>query len=96
MWLLVALAAAMAATALHFLAKQLAKYKIGTLALMLWGAAVMIAIDKAIALPSGEPFIETATDGLVNDSLSLGITMVAAVIILWALFIALPNRKEEN
>lgn len=86
MWFLVALAAALLASGAFFLLEgERKKYKLGFLALMLWGVALMVAVDHSIAYLEGEPFISAETDGLVGNSFLLGVLMLVPVLAIWAI-----------
>ena len=85
MWLIVALIAALAATAAYALLKERKKYKLGFLSLMLWGMFLMVLVDRSIAYFEGGQFIEATTDGLVASSALLGIAMLLPVLLIWAI-----------
>jgi hypothetical protein len=77
MWLIIVLACALIVTALHFTLKERERYKLGFLALMLWGTFIMVLVDHTLAfMEHGGDFIEMTTDGLVPDSTILGVLMV--------------------
>jgi len=95
MWLITTLIAAIVVTAIYFGAKNLRKYKIDLLALMLWGTFIMVLVDHTIAfLEAGGEFIEITTDGLIESATMLGIAMIVPVFLIW--FIAVAIRSQKN
>ncbi len=93
MWLVTT---ALAATAVTISKSVLPKkYKLDFLALMLWGATVMILIDHLLGYEGGQ-FIQTRTDGLINNSFILGIVMLIPVIVVWLVSVLVGNLKELN
>ncbi|HIH29876.1 MAG: putative membrane protein [Candidatus Jorgensenbacteria bacterium GW2011_GWA2_45_13] len=86
MWLIVLLAAALAASAAYIFipSANRKKFKPGLLLLMLWGATIMVAVDHFLAFLSGEPFIEFETDGTIQNSVLLGFAMVIPIFLIWA------------
>ena len=89
MWLIVTLVAAVIVTAMHFGLKDLKKYKLNFLALMLWGTFIMVLVDHTITfLHEGGNFIEITTDGLVTNAALLGIFMVVPLLVIWAAVIS--------
>jgi hypothetical protein len=94
MWLVVAAAFAIAASVLWLkMPNMRKKYKLGFLALMLWGMAIMVFVDKAIAYLEGEEFLETSTDGLIADPVLLGFAMLAPAFLIWA-YAVLQKKKN--
>jgi len=86
MWFAVALVAALLASAAYFLLKKdRKKYKLGFLALMLWGVALMVFIDHSISYLEDGQFMEAETDGLIENSLLLGVLMLVPVLAIWAI-----------
>lgn len=79
MWLIVTFVTALIVSILHFRFNNLKKYKLKFLALMLWGAFIMVLVDHAIGWLHGGEFIEITTDGLI-----LGVLMVIPLIAVWA------------
>lgn len=85
MWLVVSLVAALTASAAYFLAPSKRKeLRLGLLSLMLWGTAIMVAVDHFIASLEGEPFITATTDGSISSSILLGLAMLAPIFAIWA------------
>ena len=95
MWLIVSLIAALAASAAYLkLPSQRKQYKLGFLALMLWGTTIMVAVDHAMAFLSGEPFIEFTTDGIISSSILLGIAMLVPIFLIWTIAVYTPLGKR--
>ena len=100
MWLAVSLLAALGASAAYWLFQPLReKYKLGFLALMLWGTALMVAADHFIAFLDGSSFISMSTNGLIENSALLGLAMVAPIFLVWLAALALeagtgPRRAK--
>jgi len=95
MWLIVSLIAAISASAAYFqLPAVRKKYRLGLLALMLWGTTIMVFIDHLIAFLDGGPFITAATGGPVSSSVLLGIAMVIPIFTIWAFAAFTPLGKK--
>ena len=88
MWLITTFIAAFTATLLWFLLKR--KYRLGFLSLMLWGAVIMILVDRILGYEGGK-FLETETNGIINSGIQLGIVMLIPVFLIW--FIAILISK---
>ncbi len=85
MWLAISLVAALAASAAYLgLSPMRKKYRLGFLALMLWGMAIMVFVDRLMAYLEGGPIIEATTDGLIADSALLGVAMLVPILLIWA------------
>ncbi|MFH1545634.1 MAG: hypothetical protein ABIE23_06145 [archaeon] len=90
MWFIITLIAAVAVTATCFLVKN-KKYKLGFLALMLWGAFIMVLVDHVLGfLSEGGGFIEFTTDGLISSGAMLGIAMRIPIAAIWVLVVYTP------
>jgi hypothetical protein len=95
MWLIVALAASLVASAGYLLLKkERKKLRLGFLALMLWGVAIMIFVDHAVSYLEGGSFMQATTGGLVTNSFVLGILMLAPVLLIWAFAAFTPLGKK--
>ena len=92
MWLVTTFIAATGVTLIKFVLPK--KYKLDFLALMLWGALIMIFIDHIVGYEGGE-FLEKTTDGLIRDGTILGIVMLVPVFIIWGISILIPNLKRR-
>lgn len=64
-------------------------YRIGTLALMYWGAALMWLIDSVFSAAGGEGFLNLSA----NDAL-LGMVIVLIGLAAWALLLLVRDRKN--
>ena len=64
-------------------------YKIGTLALMFWGASLMWMVDCVFAAFEGEGFFD-----LSLDDTKLGFIIIACGVILWAFLLVLSRSKK--
>ncbi|MFZ2975884.1 MAG: hypothetical protein WA055_04655 [Candidatus Moraniibacteriota bacterium] len=92
MWLITTLLSAIVATLLGYFLKK--KYKLGFLSLMLWGATIMILVDHLLGYEGGQ-FLETKTDGLVQNGILLGILMLIPVFAIWFIAILIPKLKNN-
>lgn len=95
MWLVTTLIAAISATFLWYLAPKV--YKLDILSLLLWGASLMILVDHLLGYEGGS-FIEMETDGLITNSILLGIVMLIPVFVIWLLVFIMkkPNKNIER
>jgi hypothetical protein len=92
MWLVTTSVAAAGVTLTKFVLPK--DYKLDFLALMLWGAAVMILIDHILGYEGGG-FLEKITDGMIKNSVVLGITMLLPVFIIWGISLLISNLKRR-
>ncbi len=92
MWLVTSFAAAVIATAAWIFAGK--KYRLGFLALMLWGLSIMVLVDHVLGYEGGS-FIEMETDGLIGSGLILGIAMLLPIIVAWEIPLAISKVKGE-
>jgi ABC-type transport system involved in multi-copper enzyme maturation permease subunit len=92
MWLITTLIAAISATILWYLLPKI--YKLDLLSLMLWGASFMILVDHVLGYEGGS-FIETETEGLINNSILLGIVMIIPVFIIWITVLIIKKPKQN-
>jgi len=92
MWLVTTGVSAVSVTVLNlFLPKRL---KLGFLALMLWGATIMILIDHILGYEGG-PFLERVTDGMIKSGTLLGIAMLIPIIGIWLVSVLITNLKRR-
>ena len=70
------------------------KYKLGNLALMLWGLAIMVFVDHIMGYDGG-PFIEMEIDGLVKDGTILGLAMLIPIFLIWEIQLFTDKFKNE-
>ena len=92
MWLVTTSVAALGATVLNFVLPK--KYKLGFLALMLWGATIMILIDHILGYEGG-PFLEKVTEGMIKSGTILGIVMLIPVLGIWFFSVLITNLKRR-
>ena len=92
MWLVTTSIAAAGATLGKFVIPK--DYKLGFLALMLWGAAVMILVDHILGYKGGA-FLEKTTDGMIANSAVLGIVMLVPVFVTWGISLLISNSKRR-
>ncbi|MCM8765838.1 MAG: hypothetical protein NC920_03225 [Candidatus Omnitrophica bacterium] len=92
MWLVTTGVSAMGATVLNlFLPKR---YKFGFLALMLWGATIMILVDHLLGYKGG-PFLEKITEGMIESGTLLGIVMLFPILGIWLGSVLITNLKRR-
>ena len=92
MWLATTSIAAAGATLGKFVLPK--DYKLGFLALMLWGAAAMILVDHILGYKGGA-FLEKTTDGMIANSAALGIAMLVPVFVVWGISLLISNLKRR-
>jgi hypothetical protein len=92
MWLATTSIAAAAATVGKFVLPR--DYKLGFLALMLWGASAMILVDHILGYKGGA-FLEKTTDGMIANSVVLGIAMLVPVFVVWGISLLISNLKRR-
>lgn len=98
MTLLITVFAAVAVTTLWYARIGKEDYRLGTLALMYWGASLMWMVDAVFeyAELKAEYFVPAAGD-MINDSF-LGLSVVALGLIIWLviLFVKDPQGKVRQ
>ena len=92
MWLVTTFLAAVGATLTKFVLPK--DYKLDFLALMLWGAVIMVLIDHMLGYGGGE-FLEKTTDGMIKNGAVLGIAMLVPVFIIWGISLLISNLKRR-
>jgi hypothetical protein len=92
MWLVTTSIAAAGVTLGKFVIPK--DYKLGFLALMLWGAAAMILIDHVLGYDGGK-FLEKTTDGMIRNGAMLGIAMLVPVFVVWGISLLISNLKRR-
>jgi hypothetical protein len=92
MWLATTSIAAASVTLAKFVLPR--DYKLGFLALMLWGAAAMIFVDHLLGYEGGS-FLERTTDGMISNSVTLGVVMLVPVVALWGISLAFLHLKRR-
>jgi len=91
MWLITTLIAALAVTAVWFIAPK--KYQLSYLSLMLWGLGVMILVDHVMGYGGSGPFLEMETDGLIENGIVLGIAMLIPIFTIWEISLTISKIK---
>ena len=92
MWLVTTSIAAAGATLGKFVMPR--DYKLGFLALMLWGAAVMILVDHVLGYEGGA-FLQKTTSGMIKNGAILGIAMLVPVFVTWGISLLISNLKRR-
>ena len=92
MWLVTTSIAAAGATLGKFVLPK--DYKLGFLALMLWGAVAMILVDHVLGYEGGK-FLEKTTDGMIQNGAMLGIAMLVPVFVIWGISLLISNLKRR-
>ena len=87
-----AFAAAIATVVWYALGKE-SGMKAGVLALMYWGASLMWTVDGIACLAEGEPFIEIVDPAAMLDDAILGLVVVAAGMVAWAIYLLVKDPK---
>ena len=65
--------------------------KLGTLALMYWGASLMWLVDSVVEyIEAGAEFFTPATADMINDSY-LGLSVVALGLIIWVIVLMVKD-----
>jgi len=91
MWLATTSIAAAGATLAKFVLPK--KYKLDFLALMLWGAVIMILVDHIFGYEGGR-FLEQPTDGMIKNGAVLGIAMLIPVFVIWGISLLISKLKR--
>lgn len=92
-WVITLLAAAVATVAWYATAPN-NMLRLGVLALMYWGAALMWTVDGVNGLVEGEGFIEIADTAAMFDDAMLGILVVVAGLAVWAVYLVAKDPKR--
>ncbi|MBQ6381875.1 MAG: hypothetical protein IJJ41_09810 [Clostridia bacterium] len=93
MTLLITIIAAVVATVVWYTNEQRSSYKLGTLALMYWGASLMWFIDFVFeyAELKAEYFNQAFAD-ILNDTL-LGVAVVVLGLVAWVIILLIKDPK---
>lgn len=101
MTLLIALVAAVVATAIWYSNQKAREMKVGVLCYMFWGASIMWMVDAVaeyIELRAG--YFVPAVEDMVNDAF-LGLCVVALALVIWMVYVlvkdpmhVIRNRKS--
>lgn len=69
--------------------------KLGTLALMYWGAALMWLVDSVVEyIEAGAEFFTPAADDMINDSY-LGLSVVVLGLIIWTVVLLVKDSEGK-
>lgn len=68
--------------------------KIGALALMYWGAAIMWCVDGINNLIEGEGFIEIVEAETMIDDAILGLTVIVLGLVAWSIYLFIKDPKR--
>jgi len=69
-------------------------HNLGFLALMLWGAVIMIVVDHVLGYEGGK-FIEKTTDGMIQNGAMLGMAMLVPLFVIWGISLVSSNLKRR-
>lgn len=89
MCLILTLIAALISSVLWYKKDRGNAYKIGTLALMFWGAGLMWLVDSVFAVFEGEAFFD-----LSADDTKLGALIIVCGVAMWAFLLAISRSKK--
>ncbi|MCR4963797.1 MAG: hypothetical protein K6B40_08000 [Firmicutes bacterium] len=90
MCLLLTACAAITATLLWYFRDADKDLRLGFLALMYWGAALMWTVDGFFCVAEGEPFLDLSA----NDAL-LGLVIVVCGLIVWLLSLLIRDPRQK-
>ncbi|MGB9717718.1 MAG: hypothetical protein ACPL4E_04685 [Thermoproteota archaeon] len=87
--------AAILVTAVYIYSKNPKTYRLDWLCLMLWGLAIMVLVDHTLGfIIEGGEFIETSTEGYIENGTLLGITMLIPIFLAWEISVLVSKRRE--
>ena len=69
---------------------RLNTYKVGTLALMFWGASLMWLVDSMFAVFNGEAFFDISF-----DDTKLGALIIICGVAMWLIILAISRSKRK-
>ncbi len=84
-WLITTTVAALIVSAIYVVSANPKKYNLHWLAIMLWGASLMMLVDHLWGYDWTSPLLEVTTSGLISDGVLLGIVMLIPVFGIWEL-----------
>ena len=94
MTLLITVFAAVIATVLWYANLNKTDMKLGTLALMYWGASLMWFVDAIFEYAElGAEFFTPAFEDMINDSY-LGLCVVALGLVIWLIVLFIKDPKD--
>lgn len=94
MTLVITFLAAALATAFWYAKAPNSDMRLGTLALMYWGAALMWCVDGIHGLIEGEGFIEITDAAAMLDDAVLGLVVVAVGLVAWVVYLVAKDPKR--
>ena len=91
MTLLIAVFAAVITTIIWYTNDKRSQLKLGTLALMYWGASLMWMVDAVVEyIELGAEFFTPASSDMLNDAF-LGLSVVAFGLIIWLVILMVKD-----
>lgn len=94
MTLVITFLAAAIVTAIWYAKAPNTDMRLGTLALMYWGATLMWCVDGINGLIEGEGFIEITDTAAMLDDAVLGLVVVAVGLAAWAIYLVIKDPKH--
>ena len=97
MLLIIILIIAAIVTSIHFLFANLRPYRLGTLALMLWGAFVVLLFDHILTnLDVESGVLNSMIAGLAEENLVVGVMAAIPIIMVWITAMVITNRFNNT
>jgi len=91
MWLLFLFSAAIFTTALWYIWDKSEKYAVSILALIYWGATIMVFVDHTLGyLMEGGEYFDTSLDACI-----LGSILVLMGAVIWEIFLILKDPAKK-
>ena len=91
MWLIFLFFAAVFTTALWYLWDKGEKYKLSVLALIYWGATIMVFVDHTLGyIMEGGNYFDTSLDAYI-----LGVTLVLFGAVIWEAFLIIKDPARR-
>jgi hypothetical protein len=96
MTLVITAVAALFVTILRFTKPQAAeRWRLGVLALVLWGASLMWTVDLIATTAAGEAFIDLSDSVATLDDALLGLCVLALALFVWFVVRLMRRHKAE-
>lgn len=90
MWLVILAMAAALTTAFWYWKAESDLYKLNILALIFWGATIMVLVDHVMGyLMEGGEFLE-----ITSQSIVLGVVLVIAALVVWEIILIIKDPKK--
>jgi len=87
--------AAIAVTAVRFTRPALGdRWRLGLLALILWGASLMWVVDLVAVTLAGDAFVDLSDRAAVLDDALLGVSVLALALAVWTAIRLIGRRKR--